>query len=89
MISLEVSTKTFLEWADWLQEPVFSPLRDSLTLLAQDYDTDRRASSYAQYGLMLRYAMQLRPKEEEVEETPTDPLQAILGDIPSSAVQHA
>ena len=89
MISLETSTKTFLEWADWLQEPVFSPLRDSLTLLAQDYDLERKASAYAQYGLMLRYAMQLRPEEEEVEETTIDPLTAILGDIPRSAVQHA
>ncbi len=78
MISLEVSTKTFLEEADWLQEPVFSPLRDSLTFLAQDYDLDRKASAYAQYGLMLRYAMSLRPEEQEEEVVVVDPIEAIL-----------
>ena len=78
MNSLEISTKTFLEEADWLQDAVYEPLRASLMMLSVDYDLERKASAYAQYGLMLRYAMSLRPEEKEEEIVVVDPIEAIL-----------
>ena len=67
MKTLLEATKEFLETADYLQGPDFTPLRVSLVMLAEDYDADRKPAQYAQYGLILRFAMSLKP-EEEVQE---------------------
>ena len=79
-MNLEISTKTFIEQADWLRDPIFEPLTTSLLMLAVDYDNDRKASAYAQYGLMMRYALSLRPTEEEPQEV-IDPLETILKEV--------
>jgi hypothetical protein len=79
-MNLEISTKTFIENADWLREPIFEPLTASLLMLAVDYDNERKASAYAQFGLMMRYALSLRPTEEVAEEV-VDPLENILREV--------
>jgi hypothetical protein len=73
--TLKQVTEDLMKEVDWIGGSEKEALETSLILLAEDYDTDRRASQYAQYGLMLRYLMSLKPK---VEESDFDALDALL-----------
>jgi len=76
MKSLKESTEIFLNHAEWLSKDEYVPLRNSLLMLAEDYDQDRKSSAYAQYGLTLRFAYSLRP--QDVEAIEIDQLEALL-----------
>jgi len=75
MNTLKQATEAFLSKVDWVDLPELEVVGTSLLMLAEDYDADRKPSIYAQYGLMYRYLISLKPVEEDAE---FDPLEAIL-----------
>ncbi len=76
MKALKEATEAFLKEVDWVESGELAVISSSLLLLAEDFDNERKPSIYAQYGLMYRYLVSLKPKEEE--ETEYDPLAEIL-----------
>ena len=75
MNNLLNEVETFLNEATYLGSADFGPLKASLKAIATEIDAaPATASLWAQFSLLYRYALDLKPKEEVVE----DPLDLLL-----------